>query len=62
MTGFVDFHYTKYDDKITLNRPSVVVKNIIMGNMYVEIVGQVTAISSTTKYTCVVEMHERQSE
>jgi hypothetical protein len=57
--GYQDIYFDKFKDVISIGRPTVLVKNLVIGTLYVDVAGQVDAINHKTKETCVVKFNTR---
>ena len=55
--GYNDVYFKKYDDHVTSSKPTVLVRNILIGNVYIDIDLDSTYISHKTGVKVVLKFH-----
>ena len=60
--GLHDVYYKKYDEYISITKPTVFAKNIIFGGIYIDIGGTANVLNHKTGEKIEVKFFEKQSD
>ena len=57
--GYQDYFFDKFDDYISVGRPTILAKNIVIGSLYIDIADQLSSINNKTQESCIVNFTTR---
>jgi hypothetical protein len=58
--GYQDYYYENFEDEvISIGRPKVLAKNIVLGTIYIDVTGEIEAINHKTREKAVIKFFSR---
>jgi hypothetical protein len=57
--GYQDVYFEKYDEVISVGRPTVLVKNLVIGSLYVDVADELSCINHKTMQSCKIKFSTR---
>lgn len=56
--GTFDIYFKKFDENISIQKPNIIIKNVILGSLTLDFNGQVEALNIKTRDVIILDLFE----